>query len=474
MKNKSIKVYFENYGCSANLNDAEIMTGILEKKKYKITKEEEKADIIIINTCAVKGPTETKILKSINKKKEKKIIATGCMAEAQTKLLLKNKKDISIVSPDNIDKIDLAVKSITEGKQTILTGKRKIDKTKLPKKSYHKIIDIIQIAEGCDSACTYCITKFAKGHIKSFSETQIIENIIKGLEEGKKEFWLTSQDNSCYGIDKSKKTRLPRLLKRISRIEGNFFVRNGMGNPNNIVNSIKEIIDAYKQEKIFKFLHLPSQTGSNKILKDMRRQYTIEEFYKIINSFKEEFEKFTFSNDIIVGYPTEKEEDFKETIELIKKTKPDILNISKFWPRPGTYASKLKLLEGSIVKERSRKITELFKKISYNNNLKYKNWSGTILLDEIGKTIKKKEKNNKKDNIKEIEEKTIIGRNIYYKPIVIKEKDLYDNNILKEEKTIKNKLKEKKENNNIRKALGTFLEVKITKTHTFYLEGKII
>ncbi len=447
----NIKVYFENYGCSANLNDAEIMRGILEEKKYIITEKEEEADIIIVNTCAVKGPTETKIIKSIKKKEDKKIITTGCMAEAQTKLLLKTKKDISIVSPDNIDRIEEAVKNSYKKKQTILTGKKKIDKTMLPKKSYHSIIDIIQIAEGCDSACTYCITKFAKGHIKSFSEEKIIENIRIGLLQGKKEFWLTSQDNSCYGTEKYGKTRLPRLLKRISRIEGEFFVRNGMGNPNNLVDSIKEIIDAYKQDKIFKFLHLPSQTGSNKILKDMRRQYTIEEYYKIINSFKDTFEKFTYSNDIIVGYPTETEEDFEKTIELIKTTKPDVLNISKFWPRPGTYASKLKPLEGSIVKERSRKLTELFKKISYNNNLKYKNWSGKILIDEIGKTIKKEDK----------EEKTVIGRNKYYKPIVIREKDLYDNNILKEKQNIKD-------------ALGKFIEVKITKTNTFYLEGKII
>ncbi len=447
----SIKVYFENYGCSANLNDAEIMRGILEEKGYIITENEEEADVIIVNTCAVKGPTETKIIKSIKKKENKSIIATGCMAEAQTKLLLNSKKNISIVSPDNIDKISEVVKNSYEKKQIILTGKKKIDKTMLPKKSYHSVIDIIQIAEGCDSACTYCITKFAKGHIKSFSEEKIIENVKIGLLQGKKEFWLTSQDNSCYGVEKYGKTRLPRLLKRISRIEGEFFVRNGMGNPNNLVNSIEEIISAYKQDKIFKFLHLPSQTGSDKILKDMRRQYTIEEFLKIINSFKQNFERFTFSNDIIVGYPTETEEDFEKTIELIKTTKPDVLNISKFWPRPGTYASKLKPLEGSIVKSRSKRLTELFKKISYNNNLKYKNWSGKILLDEIGKTIKENDK----------EEKTIIGRNKYYKPIVIKEKELYDNNIIKEKQ-------------NIKEALGKFIEVKIMKTDTFYLEGKIV
>lgn len=464
-----VKVYFENYGCSANTNDAEIMAGILEKNKHKIVDNEKNADVIIVNTCAVKGPTETKILKSINKKKNKKIIATGCMAEAQTKLLLKNKNDISIVSPDNIDKIKIAVEETYNNKQTILTGKKKIDKTMLPKKSFYSVIDIIQIAEGCDSACTYCITKFAKGHIKSFSEENIINNVRKGLLQGKKEFWLTSQDNSCYGVDLYNKTRLPRLLKRISRIEGEFFVRNGMGNPNNLVNAIDEIIDAYKQDKIFKFLHLPSQTGSNKILKDMRRQYTIEEFYKIVNSFKQNFELFTFSNDIIVGYPTETDEDFEKTIELIKETKPSILNISKFWPRPGTYASKLKPLDGSIVKERSKRLTELFKKISYNNNLKYKNWSGKILIDEIGKIKKTEEKEKMQEKQKEKTtekeqketEKTVVGRNIYYKPIVIKEKDLYDNNILKE-------------NENIKNSLGKFITVKVTKTDTFYLEGKII
>ena len=438
-----MKVYVETYGCSANFNDSEIMQGVIEGRiQGALTDCAKEADTIIINSCAVKGPTERKILRSIDKnaREGKKIIVSGCMAEAQSKLLLERNNSISIVSPDNIERIGEALIS---SEQVIIRGKKKLDKASLPRISGNSTSSIIQIAEGCDSACTYCLTKAAKGIIRSMPEESILSLAEKSVLQGKQELWLTSQDNSCFGVDIFGSTRLPRLIKKISRIPGDFMIRNGMGNPNNLVNSIPEIIDAYKSDKVYKFLHLPSQSGSNKVLKEMRRQYSIEEYFKIINAFKENFERMHIANDIIVGYPTETEDDFEQTLELIRQVKPDTVNISRFWPRPGTYASRLKQIEGGIVKERSRKLTSLFENIAERNN---RDWIGrkcSMLINETGKN------------------ETVKGVNSSYKTIVIKKKELLDKGIIMEGESLK-------------KSIGNKLDVRITSAGTYHLDAKII
>jgi len=435
-----MKVFVETYGCSANANDSEIMQGIIESKMQgALTYDENEADTIIINSCAVKGPTERKILRSISKKSSegKRIIIAGCMAEAQSALLLKHNNDLSIISPDNIERIGEVLHS---SEQVIIRGKRKVDKASLPSLPSFGTAAIIQIAEGCDSACTYCLTKAAKGHIRSNPEGSILAAAQNAIANGKKELWLTSQDNSCYGVDAYKETRLPRLIKKISRLEGSFMIRNGMGNPNNLINAIPEIIDAYNNDKVYKFIHLPSQSGSNKILKEMRRQYTIEDYLKIINEMRKSLGRLTVANDIIVGYPTETEEDFEETIDLLKKTRPDIVNISRFWPRPGTYASRLRPLDGGIVKERSRTLTKMFEKISGDNNSHWMKWEGSILITETGKN------------------ETVKGVNYCYKPVTIGKKALLDQGILEKDE-------------NLKSMIGKIINVKIKGFGTYHLEG---
>ena len=220
-----MRVNIESYGCSANMNDAEIMRGLLEPN-YVI---DEDARIVIVNTCTVKGPTEKKILLRIQNhlSNNKKVIITGCMAEAQSKMLIEKFPTTSIIGPDQIDKINDAV--LSENK-LILIGKSSLDKSAMVQKSSNTISGIIQISRGCDSACTYCITKVAKGHISSYSESAIIERAKGMIAEGKKEIWITSQDNTAYGIDNDNIPRLSRLIKRLSRIESSScYVNNPSG-----------------------------------------------------------------------------------------------------------------------------------------------------------------------------------------------------------------------------------------------------
>jgi len=270
--------YLETYGCSANQNNSEIISGILTTAGLSRVSKPELADISIINTCIVKAKTEEKIKHRIkelaeNKKEKYKIIVAGCMPEIPELRKQLQQKNIYFLGTRNLKKISSLVRSIFENKYNedkFLIGNE--IKLNLPKIPENKIIGITQISEGCLGDCNYCIVKLAKGRLTSYPQDMIIESIKKDLQQGCKEIWLTSQDNANYGLEKGKR-ELPELLNKILKLKGNFKIRLGMMDPNNVLPILEELIELYKHEKMFKFLHLPLQSGSNKILKEMNRQY---------------------------------------------------------------------------------------------------------------------------------------------------------------------------------------------------------
>ncbi len=391
-----MKVYIETYGCAANKSDSEIMAGILIERGYEITFNEEEADYIVVNTCGVKKQSEDRILKRLQDlaKTNKKIIIAGCLPRINIeKVKSKIPNYHALMDTYSIDKIDLAVQ-----KGGIIFSEKPPEKPCLPKYSFSNVISIIQIGEGCLSACSFCATKFARGKAVSFKPTTILKSIEEAVAKGYKEIWLTSQDNSCYGKDIN--TNLAELMMAISKIKGKFWVRVGMMNPLHIKPFLDELIEAYKSEKFFKFLHLPVQSGSNEVLRHMRRGYRVEDFVFFVNRFREEIPDITISTDIIVGYPTEREKDFRKTVSLLKKVKPDVVNLSRFTARKGTIAASLKQLDSKIVNERSKKVHEIVRKILEKKNKRWVGWKGEVLIDEKTKNI-------------------TIGRNIFYKPIIV-------------------------------------------------------
>lgn len=349
-----MKIYIGSYGCTANQDNEAIIAGILSKK-HKLTNIEQ-ADIIIINTCVVKNSTAEKIkyrIKEIVKKyPNKKLIITGCMPEAEYKLCKQIAPKASLVNTYHITDIEKAFTKIE------LLGKRKEQKINLPK--IIKKIPSIQIAEGCISSCYFCQVKLAKGNITSTPKEKIIKEIKNYINQGYKKINITSTDCGCYGFDI--KTNLIELLNEIIKIKGNFKIRVGMMNPEHVIKFLNDLIKVYKNKKVVKFIHIPVQSGSNKILRDMNRNYKVEDFLKIVKNFRKEIPKIHISTDIIVGYPSEQKSDFNKTYNIIKEIKPEVLNISKFSPRPNTKASKLKQLDSKIIKERSLKLHVLHKK----------------------------------------------------------------------------------------------------------------
>lgn len=379
-------VYIESYGCSANLNNSEIISGILQSGGLFVVSNPKIADLAVINTCIVKGPTEERMrarIKELARKFGPRMIVAGCMPDALPDEIKKISPDASLTGSHHIHEIRNAIKKIYEGKIACLTGQKNEVKLCMPKISKNKIIGITQILEGCLGNCSYCITRHAKGGLFSYPQERIIENIRNDLKNGCKEIWLTSQDNAAYGVDGGE-AKLPELLNEIFNLNRKFLVRVGMMNPNHALKILDELVECYKNEKMFKFLHVPLQSGSDKVLKDMGREYKASDFIRIIKKLKEEFPNLTLSTDIIAGYPTETERDFQETLKVIRETKPDILNISKFWPREKTEAAKLEQLDAQEVKGRATEAMEIHRIIALEENRKMINWQGMCLVDRHG------------------------------------------------------------------------------------------
>jgi len=393
-----MKIFNKTFGCTLNRSDSEVMAGLLKKEGYKIVDDEDKADLVIINTCTVKGPTENKFYRYLKNIKDKKIIIAGCIPQADPELKILEK--YSLIGVNQLVKIGFVVEKTLKGNTVKLLKKEHNPRLNLAKIRKNPVIEIIPICEGClGEPCAYCKVKQARGSLFSYDKSVIIKQAENALKDNIKEIWLTSQDNGCYGLDIN--TNIVELLKDILKIKGDFKIRLGMINPNFALRFLDELIEIYKNKKMFKFLHVPVQTGNNKILKLMKRKYTVEDFFKIINKFRKEIPDITISTDIICGFPTETEQEFLDSYNLIKEIKPDVLNINMFWPRSKTKAAEMKQILSRDIKERTRKLTKLFHEIALEQNKKWIGWEGNVIVDDYGK-------NN-----------TFIARNYAYKQVIL-------------------------------------------------------
>ena len=364
MKNNEPKfIYFETYGCTANQNNTEIMKGLVSQAGLEITNNLDIADLLVINTCIVKEPTEKKIERRISdlrrKYTHKPVIVAGCMPEIRSEKL--QDENIYLLGVHNIIFLTKLIRKILEGKyqeSEFLNYENEIKllKPKISKKN----IGITQISEGCSGNCSFCIVRLAKGKLFSYPQEDIIKNIQNDLNSGAKEIWITSQDNASYGLD-SGRQKLPELMGKILELKGKFLIRLGMMNPENVLPILSELIKIYKNKKIKPFLHLPLQSGSDKILKKMNRKYKVKDFLKIIDKFRTEIPCLFLSTDIIAGFPSETEADFNKTLKIIKKIKPGQINVSRFWALKPTPASLLPQITPDVMKNRTRALMNLIK-----------------------------------------------------------------------------------------------------------------
>ncbi len=368
-------IYIKGWGCTANQDNEAILAGLAIEAEHTLVATVEDADLIILNTCTVKATTEQKILSMVKYIEqlypEKKIILTGCMSGAQPEQLHELQPNVSLVSTQHITEIIPVIEKMMHGEIVSLTTKRKETKLNLPKQLRKDGVGIIQIGEGCADTCYFCATKLAKGHIVSFPIQDIITQTKKYLQQNIKTIYLTSQDNGAYGLDTNKVSQLAVLLQALINIEGDFQIRVGMANPRHLIPILNDLLTVYKSPKIKKFLHIPVQAGSEKVLQEMNRKHSANDFKILSTAFRKEFTDMNIATDIICGYPTETEQDFEETMKLMKETKPEVINISRFTPRPGTRAAKLKPLTSQELKRRSSLLAQSYRTFLKERQLQY-------------------------------------------------------------------------------------------------------
>jgi len=394
------KIWVEAYGCSASFADSEMISGLILNGGHTLAQNSTESDLNLIVTCSVKDVTADRMVYRIKKMKSKPLVVAGCLPKAEQSTVEKFSPNASLLGPNSLGKTLDVISSTLKGIKKIELADSDLSKVGLPKVRLNSAVGIVEIASGCMSECTFCQTKLSKGNLRSYRIGEIVRQVKHDVEDGCGEIWFTSTDNGCYGFDIG--TNLPDLIENVSQIKRDFMIRVGMMNPMYMPRIKDGLLKAYENAKVFKFLHIPVQSGSNQVLKEMKRGHTANVFRDTNETFRKKFGRFTISTDIIVGFPTESEEDFIQTIDLIKETRPDITNLSRYSARPGTNAAKMNQIDVSDIKRRSKVVFELTSKIAHERNLEWIGWKGDVLFDEITDEITK-------------------GRNFAYKPVVIDE-----------------------------------------------------
>ncbi|MEM2968309.1 MAG: tRNA (N(6)-L-threonylcarbamoyladenosine(37)-C(2))-methylthiotransferase [Candidatus Bathyarchaeia archaeon] len=409
MRCEVMRVFVKSFGCSTNLADGEVLAGCLAEAGYTLARSISEADVVVYNTCAVKAPTENRMIEALRRVPSgKKVIVAGCLPLINFERLQREVRFDGAVGPAAGKKIVEIVERVLEGKNGIMLADslEAMPLLELPRVKASSVLSVLPVSYGCLGICAYCCVVFARGRLRSYPVDELAARVQRDAAAGVKEFWVTSQDTACYGRDIG--ANLAVLLKAICMVDGDFRVRVGMMTPNRVADILSEIIEAFKSPKVFKFVHLPVQSGDDEVLRRMRRGYTVKDFKEIIAAFRAAFPEITVATDVICGFPGETREAFKNTLKLIAEVKPDIVNVSKFFPRPKTAAAAMQedFVDANEVKWRSAEATKLVKRISLERNQCWIGWTGEVLIDEKGKVPG-----------------SWIGRNFAYKPVVIKSQE---------------------------------------------------
>jgi threonylcarbamoyladenosine tRNA methylthiotransferase CDKAL1 len=398
------KVWVEAYGCSASMADSEMIRGLLKSAGYEVAAKQSEGALNLIVTCSVKDATEHKMVGKIKSLTEsgKPLVVAGCLPKADRAKVELLSPSASLLGPHSIERSADVVGSALAGSRLVALEDSISDKVNIPRVRVNPVVSIVEIASGCMSECTFCQTKLAKGWLRSYRMGDIMRQILSDIAEGGcREVWLTSTDNGCYGRDIG--SDLVELLKACCSIEGDFKIRLGMMNPMYLPEMLNRLVEVFHEnDKLFKFLHIPVESGSNGVLRKMKRGHTARTFLDAVQSFRKKIPKMTISTDVIVGFPTETEGDFQATLDLLEKAEPDIVNSSRYGARPGTESAKWKRerVSSQVAKERSGRLHMLARKIAKKRNSLWQGWQGEIIVDEIiGKVAQ--------------------GRNYAYKPVVV-------------------------------------------------------
>ena len=392
------KVYVFTFGCQQNEADSEKILGMANAMGYIKTDIPDDADLIILNTCAIRQHAEEKALsmlgrfKALKRKNNSLIVGVcGCMAaQEHIKELLKT--DFHYVTftlePNMLYKIPyLIYRALEDGKRSFIIGEDMGDVYEgvpMSRRYGHKAW--VSIMYGCNNFCSYCIVPYVRGRERSRSVDDILSECRSLVEDGVKEITLLGQNVNSYRGECDFAT----LLEKIALIDGDFIIRFMTSHPKDVSDSLIEVMAKYTP-KIAPYFHLPLQSGSDRILKSMNRTYNRERFLSIVDKLRAGIPSICLSTDVIVGFPSETEEDFLDTLDVLQKARFDMVYAFKYSPREGTPAAKMKDQVATEVKEdRIARLLKMQDDISFKNNERHVGASMTVLVDSLSR---RKDKN---------------------------------------------------------------------------------
>jgi len=386
-----MKYFVESYGCTMNYGEGDELSEKMSMLGHVQVDSADEAQIVILNTCTVVDTTEKKMIERMSdlKKKGKDIIVTGCMAKAQVPRIKVRLPDSLVIAPECYDNFGSSVEERfgSSGSST---------------KNETKATAILPIAQGCLGNCSYCITKKARGDLRSYDPAVLEEKFRKMISNGAKEILVTAQDTACYGADIG--TDLPALLKRFLKTDGEYRIRIGMMNPNGLSRIADGLVDVLSDNRLYRFLHIPVQSGSNSVLERMNRRYTAEEFLSLVEKIRSGYPDISISTDLISGFPGETDDDHQQSISLLRRLSADTVNVTRFSARPDTPAFSMKeQIHGRTSKERSREITSAKSDEAFERNNTMIGKTYRVLVTEKGK------------------QGTVIARTGNYRPVAVSE-----------------------------------------------------
>lgn len=364
-----MKYYIHTYGCQMNVHESEKLAGILEEKGYLPAEKENDADIIVFNTCCVRETAETKILGNLGivkklkeTKPDLKVCVCGCMAQkkGEADRLKKRCPFINLIfGTHNLYKFDQYLDEIMSGQNVIEVWDT--DKT-LPEKTPIKRSDSVNawvnIMYGCNNFCSYCIVPYVRGREISRPEQDVLQDVKKLISEGYKEITLLGQNVNSYGNDFSDKSNhFAALLEKCASFEGDYKIRFMTSHPKDLSEEVVKTIASC--DKLADFIHLPVQAGSDRILSLMNRRYTSGQYLEKIDMIRSYIPDAGLSSDIMVGFPTETEEDFSDTMNIVKKVGYNNLYTFIYSRRSGTPADKMEQVELATKKRRIKELIAL-------------------------------------------------------------------------------------------------------------------
>ena len=355
------KIFVHTFGCSHNHSDSEFMAGQLREYGYELVSAPEDADGWLVNTCTVKNPSQSAMNTVIERGKaaNKALLVAGCVPQGDKGAA--ELRDVSLLGVTQIDRVVEAMERTLAGDTVRMLEKKALPRLDLPKVRRNEFVEILPLSTGCLGACTYCKTKHARGDLGSYEISALVSRVEQAMAEGVSEVWLSSEDTGAYGIDLGTDVAaLFRALTAVLPTDGSVMLRLGMTNPPYILAHLDAVAEAMRHPAVYAWMHIPVQSGSNAVLENMKREYTVEEFRKVCDTLLEAVPGMVIATDIICGFPGETDEQWKETMQLIEDYKFPEVHISQFYPRPGTPAARMKRVPTQIVKARSRELTALF------------------------------------------------------------------------------------------------------------------